>query len=75
MSEIKPGDRVYVTDPGLASLRQVMRQYGHEPEPNHHGTVERVHEDGDILIYFDDGIGAPYPPDQVRLLSDGGGDE
>jgi hypothetical protein len=26
---IKVGDRVYVTDPGLAQLRAIMRQYGH----------------------------------------------
>ena len=66
----EPGDRVYVTDPALARLRDVMRQAtGTEPKPNHHGTVNEIWDDGDtILIYFDDGAGAPYPVDQVRHL-------
>lgn len=73
MTDFKPGDRVYVTDPGLAQLREIMRQAGHDPNPNHHGTVERI-LNGEVLIYFDDGVAAPYPPEEVRLLSDGGGD-
>lgn len=53
----------------------LMRQFGHEPQPNHHGTVNEVHDDH-ILIYFDneDGPGqgqaAPYPPHEVRHLSE-----
>lgn len=67
--EIKPGDRVYVTDPGLAALREIMRQAtGQEPAPNHHGTVEEVHDDGTIEIIFDDGQWAPYPAAQTRHL-------
>lgn len=73
--DLKPGDRVYVTDPGLAELRAIMRRYGHEPFPNHHGTVHEV--DGDeILIYFDNedgpglGSGAPYPRAEVRHLTE-----
>lgn len=63
------GDRVLVTDAGLAALRDVMRRAtGQEPAPNHHGTVERLMDDGQVLIHFDDGIGAPYPADQVRDL-------
>jgi len=64
------GDRVFVTDPALAKLREIMRSAtGAEPKPNHHGTVEDVWEDGNtILIYFDDGGGAPYPVDEVRHL-------
>ena len=69
------GDRVYVTDPGLAQLREVMRRAtGSEPAPNHHGTVEEVFDDGTVLITFDEGgveaagNAAPYPPDEVRLL-------
>jgi hypothetical protein len=64
-----PGDRVYVTDRGLAQLREIMwRATGSEPAPNHHGTVEEVWDDGTVLITFDDGGGAPYPPSEVRLL-------
>jgi hypothetical protein len=66
---VKPGDRVYVTDPGLAQLRQVMRRAtGVEPPPNHHGTVEDVWDDGRVRITFDGGSAAPYPLDEVRLL-------
>lgn len=64
------GDRVLVTDPGLAQLRAIMRQAtGQEPAPNHHGTVDEVWEDGTVLINFDDGMGAPYPPDEVEHLA------
>lgn len=69
MSEFKPGDRVYVTDPALAQLREIMRNAtGQEPTPNHHGTVEEVWDSGNVLIYFDDGCRAPYPADEVRHL-------
>jgi hypothetical protein len=65
----KHGDRVYVTDPALAQLREIMRNAtGEEPPPNHHGTVEEVWDSGDVLIHFDDGVGAPYPADEVRHL-------
>ena len=69
----KPGDRVYVTDPGLAQLRAIMRQYGHDAKPNHHGTVsdEPWDEPGTVLIDFDDGGGAPYPLHEVRHLTEG----
>lgn len=67
----KHGDRVYVTDPGLAQMREIMRNAtGQEPKPNHHGTVEEVWDSGSILIYFDDGVGAPYPEHEVRYLTD-----
>lgn len=78
--DFKPGDRVYVTDPALAELRAIMRSYGHEPQPNHIGTVHEVDEDGYIEIWFDNedgpgqGQGAPYPHDQVRHLTDGAPD-
>jgi hypothetical protein len=64
------GDRVYVIDPGLAQLREIMRSAtGTEPKPNHHGTVEEIWEGGStILINFDDGVAAPYPVEQVRRL-------
>lgn len=69
MSDFKPGDRVYVTDPALAQLRAIMRNAtGQEPVPNHHGTVEEVWDDGVYLIHFDDGGGAPYPQDEMRHL-------
>lgn len=70
MTTLKRGDRVYVTDAGLAELRAIMRQAtGQEPPPNHHGTVELV-EAETILIVFDDGVAAPYPPEEVRLISE-----
>lgn len=66
---IEAGDRVYVTDPGLAQLREIMRRTtGVEPKPNHHGTVDEVWADGTVLINFDDGGAAPYPLDEVRLM-------
>lgn len=69
MSEFSKGDRVYVTDPALAQMREIMRRAtGSEPTPNHHGTVEEVWDDGDVLIYFDVGVGAPYPAGEVRHL-------
>lgn len=69
MSMFKPGDRVYVTDPALAQLREIMRSStGQEPPPNHHGTVEEVWNGGAILIHFDDGVGAPYLAVEVRHL-------
>ena len=72
---MKPGDRVYVTDPGLAQLRAVMASYGEPARPNHHGTVERIEGDT-VYIAFDseDGEGqgqlAPYPARQVCALGE-----
>lgn len=69
MTTFSHGDRVYVIDEGLAALRAIMRRAtGQEPKPNHVGTVEEIMDDGDVLIYFDDGGGAPYPPEDVRPL-------
>lgn len=68
MTSFQPGDRVYVTDPALARMRAIMRSAGLDPKPNHHGTVEEIWESGDILINFDDGVGAPYPVAEVRHL-------
>jgi hypothetical protein len=73
MADFKPGDRVLVTDPALAAMRAIMRDAtGQEPAPNHHGTVDEIWVDGTVLINFDDGVGAPYPPDEVRHLPDPG---
>jgi hypothetical protein len=68
----KPGDRVFVIDEGLARLRAIMKQVtGEEPSPNHHGTVEEIWDNGNtLLIYFDDGGGAPYPVEDVRHLTE-----
>lgn len=63
------GDRVYVIDPPLAELRAIMSRFGHVAYPNHFGTVEEVMDDGDLLIYFDDGSGAPYPAADTRHLT------
>ena len=71
MSLLKPGDRVAVDDVGLAELRRIMRQAtGEEPPPNNEGVIDEVWDDGDLmyLINFDDGVGAPYPAGEVRLL-------
>lgn len=64
----KKGDRVYVTDPGLERLREIMRDVtGKEPPPNHHGTVAKLWG-ASVLINFDDGCAAPYPVSEVRAL-------
>lgn len=68
MSELKPGDRVAVNDPALSALRDIMRQAGHDPKPNHTGVIERI--DGDTAyINFDDGVMAPYSLDECSKLS------
>jgi hypothetical protein len=74
--KFKAGDRVFVTDPWLAQMRAIMRQAaGHEPAPNHHGTVDEVWDDGTVLINFDEdgveggGNAAPYPPTEVQPLT------
>lgn len=67
-----PGERVYVTDPGLAQLRAIMRRAtGQEPPPNHHGTVadDPWDDPETVLINFDDGGAAPYPLHEVRRLT------
>lgn len=75
-AEFSPGDRVYVTDPGLAQLRAIMRQAtGQEPPPNHHGTVDEIWDDA-VLIVFDSEAGpatgnaAPYPAHEVCHLTE-----
>jgi len=68
MTTFEPGDRVWVVDPGLEALRDIMRRHdGKEPAPNHHGTVDEI-EDGRVYINFDDGGCAPYPAAGVRPL-------
>lgn len=71
MSTFNPGDRVYVTDPGLEALRDFMRvAFRREPEPNHHGVVAEVRDTGDIVVTFDDDdTSAPYPANQVHHLT------
>lgn len=69
MHGLKPGTRVQVDDPGLAKLRDILRRAGHEPAPNHHGIIAEVWDDGDYLIHFDDGMGAPYPAALVRPVN------
>lgn len=71
----KAGDRVYVTDQALHTMREIMAAAtGKEPQPNHRGTVAEVWDDGTILINFDEdgvegaGNAAPYPPAEVRPL-------
>lgn len=63
MSALAAGDRVAVTDAGLAELRAIMRRYGNEPKPNHLGVIDHV-KDETAYIVFDDGGMAPYPLDE-----------
>ncbi len=42
-------------------MRAIMSRGGVDARPNHHGVIKEIWESGDALIYFDDGIGAPYP--------------
>jgi hypothetical protein len=77
MARVQVGDRVYVNDPGLAQLRDIMRRAtGKEPPPNHYGIVDALWDDaeGTVLITFDEdgvvgaGNSAPYPIDDVFPL-------
>lgn len=78
MSAFVPGERVYVTDAGLAQLRRIMAEATGAPAPpNHYGTVaddphhrDRAGNDM-VLILFDDGVEAPYPVGEVRHLGTG----
>lgn len=71
MGEFEIGDAVEVLDEGLAMLREFM---GHRAKPNHHGTVKRIMDNGDILVEFPIGDDdpeehsqvAPYPLELVR---------
>lgn len=72
-SKFHKGDRVYVTDPALAQMREIMRRATGTAPPNHIGTVDEVwDDDGMVLIAFDEngvegaGNAAPYPLDEVR---------
>lgn len=68
---LKPNDRVYVTDPALAELRAIMRTAGIDPHPNHTGTIsEYADTSGGSFVYinFDDGSCAPYTLDEIRPL-------
>jgi hypothetical protein len=80
MARVQVGDRVYVNDPGLARLPDIMRRAtGAEPPPNHYGIVDALWADaeGTVLITFDvDGVvgagnSAPYPMGDVFLLDEG----
>lgn len=51
---VKTGDRVKVQDGALGLLRQIMRDAGENPRPNHHGTVHGIDEDGWVEIWFDE---------------------
>ena len=65
----KVGDRVYVTDPGLAELRAIMAAATGSAPDNHRGTVDEI-EGAYIYIVFDDGCAAPYPASDVRHEAD-----
>ena len=71
MSDIKPGDRVADLDPGLAQMRDIMRNAtGVEPEPNHYGVVREISDDT-AYIDYDDGLYAPCPLTQLAKLEAG----
>lgn len=70
---MKAGDKVEVLDPCLAMLRSLM---GKRAKPNNLGIVNRIMDNGDVLVEFPIGRGAtahsqvaPYPPHMVRLRS------
>jgi hypothetical protein len=67
--QLEAGDRVAVDDPALAHVRDIMRAAGEYTAPNNEGTVERVYEDGTLLIVFDDGGSAPYPASETRRIA------
>ena len=67
MTTLTPGTRVADMDPGLAALRNIMRSAGHEPSPNHHGTIDRVEGDT-AYVQYDDGGYAPCPLAQLVPL-------
>lgn len=70
----KVGDKVLVLDTGLAMLRKFAPPGA---KPNHHGVVDRIMDNGDILVEFPIGDDdpeehsqvAPYPPSMVRFRS------
>ena len=67
------GDRVYVVDAGLEKLRELMTRLSGVPAPpNHFGTVESLLDDGEVLIYFDDEVSAPYPASLVHFIEEEG---
>lgn len=66
------GDRVFVTDPGLEAIRKILARPDAPAPNNHHGTVNTVYRDS-ILIDFDDGGCAPYPPNLVSVLEESNG--
>lgn len=67
--EIEVGDKVKVLDPRLMQLAAIMGE-----KPQNKGWVERIDDDGDILIRFPIGDDdpdehsqvAPYPRHMVR---------
>lgn len=71
MSELlEIGDVVQVNDPGLAALREVMRNAGIEPETNNIGKIVEIWEDTNPVTYlvgFPDGQVSPYPASMVEL--------
>jgi hypothetical protein len=78
MSDFKIGDRVYVIDPGLEMLREIMEKATGSAAPNHYGNVSAENDetymdearDEMLLIDFDDGICAPYPISDIRHLTE-----
>lgn len=61
------GDRVEVLDPYLAQMREIMRSAGIEPEPNHLGVIDEIH-DQTAYVLFDDGMLAPYSLHEMRVI-------
>jgi len=62
------GAEVQVNCPGLRAQRELMRGFGIDPEPNHHGFVSEVWSDTtpvQYLIQFPDGQVSPYPASMV----------
>jgi len=61
-NKFQVGDKVKVRCEGLAALRKLCP---HMP-PNHYGEIQEIHGNGMILVRFEDGQVAPYPPQMVK---------
>ena len=68
MSKLNVGDPVLVNDPGLAMIRKFAPPGA---EPNNHGVVHEILDDGDIMVAFpvhgevEHSQVAPYPASMV----------
>lgn len=62
MNKFKVGDKVKVTCPGLAALRQFAPPGA---KPNHHGIVSEILSDTEVMVEFSIGDDDPEEHSQV----------